>query len=117
MKPVNTRFASVITCLIVCLLLTGCDAFKSWFDTTATQTVIGSKERANLTKLQTDLRTIRRSVEVFHAQNGRYPDSLEELAARGIIHRIPREACGGEWIYDRYTGDVRSSSHPDMVLE
>ncbi len=92
----------------------GCDAFKSWFDTTATTTVIGTQERANLTRLQTDLRTIRRSVEVFHAQHGRYPDSLDELAARGILARIPREAFGGEWLYDRYSGSVTSSSHPDL---
>jgi len=100
-----------------CTFLSGCDAFKSWFDTTATTTVIGTQERAKLTRLTVDLRTIQRSIEVFYAQNGRYPDSLEELTKKGTIHRVPREPFGGEWLYDAFTGDVKSSTHPAVVPE
>lgn len=114
-----TQKSLFITCLLLFpgTVLTGCDAFKSWFDKTATTTVIDSRESANLAKLKADLRTIQRSTEVFHAQNGRYPESLAELAQKGIIVKIPREPFGGEWLYDSSTGGVRSSSHPDIVLE
>ena len=65
-------------------------------------------------KLKKDLQTINRAIEVFHAAQGRYPDSLKELAEKGIIARIPREPFGGEWNYNSLTGDVNSSSHPEF---
>ncbi|MBN1879839.1 hypothetical protein JW823_06985 [bacterium] len=118
MKYLMKETLLTIMIILFCLIgITGCDAFRSWFDKTATTTVIDSRQSANLAKLKADLRTIQRSVQVFNAQNGRYPDSLDELARKGAIARIPREPFGGEWLYDQYSGGVKSSTHPDIVLD
>ncbi|MCD4653989.1 hypothetical protein K8T06_08635 [bacterium] len=111
------KYRSFLIFMVFCFVLTGCDKFRSWFDKKATQTVVGATDQASLLRLKSDLRTIRRSVEIFHGQEGRYPDSLDELAEKGAIHRIPKEAFGGEWIYDRFKGSVESSSRPGLSLE
>lgn len=100
--------------IVLAMSVSGCDVFKSWFDTTAKTTVIKPQEKANTTKLQIDLKTINSSIEIFHARHGRYPDSLDELARLGVLHKIPPEPFGGVWIYDRYNGTVKSSTYPDM---
>jgi hypothetical protein len=106
-----------ISLFVLLFATTGCDLFKSWFEEKAEQTVIQPKERASMTKLSADLRTISRAIEVFHAQNGRYPDSLDELARLGALHYIPREPFGGEWIYDRASGNVKSSVYPEVTVQ
>jgi hypothetical protein len=92
----------------------GCSDVKKGADQVGQNVVIGSQDRANQLKLRKDLQTINRSIEVFHAAEGRYPESLAELSQKGILARIPREPFGGEWNYDPETGKVTSSSHPEF---
>ncbi|MGB3976303.1 MAG: hypothetical protein WBM02_01840 [bacterium] len=107
-------FGIFIVWVTLALLLSGCDKFKSWFDTTMKDTTVKPQEKANMTKLKADLKTINSSIEIFHAQHGRYPDSLEELARLGAMQVIPREPFGGIWLYDRYDGTVKSSTYPEV---
>ena len=94
-------------------LLTGCKKGRDQVDEVANSVVIQSQQKAGKLKLRKDLQTINRSIQLFHANHGRYPESLEELAKKGIISRIPREPFGGEWNYDPMTGIVTSSSFPE----
>ena len=92
----------------------GCRESKDTVDRIGENVVFGTQDRANLLKLQKDMQTMSRAIEVFQASNGRFPESLDELAQKGIIHKIPREPFGGEWNYDPSTGKVTSSSHPQI---
>ncbi|MHC5021845.1 MAG: hypothetical protein ACYTGX_17390 [Planctomycetota bacterium] len=48
---------------------------------------------------------LEREIRAFHDAEGRYPDSLEELAeVRGV--RIPAVPLRGRWAYDPDTGAV-----------
>lgn len=50
---------------------------------------------------------LEREIRAFHDAEGRYPDSLEELAeARGV--RIPAVPLQGRWSYDPETGAVKA---------
>ncbi len=104
----------IIALLLVSGGISGCEKTRQEVDQIGQNVVINSQERANLLKLRTNLKTINQSIQVFHAANGRYPETLDELAQRGIIHKIPSEPFGGEWVYDATTGTVTSSSHPDI---
>jgi hypothetical protein len=98
---------------LLLLVYEGCRDTSSTADNAAS-VVIGSEDRAKLVKLRTDLQTINRMIEVFHAEQGRYPDSLKELAEKGELSRIPRESFGGRWEYDSAFGRVTSSTHPNL---
>ena len=111
----KTCFGMFIIWMSLALLFTGCDKFKSWFDTSVNDTVVKPQEKANITKLKADLKTINSSIEIFYAQYSRYPDSLDELARLGALQVIPHEPFGGAWLYDRYGGTVKSSTHPDVL--
>jgi general secretion pathway protein G len=45
--------------------------------------------RAREAALKEDLFTIRSCIDQFHADRGRYPTSLEELASIGYLRRVP----------------------------
>ncbi len=115
LTPSLRKTSFVLSVFLLISSTAGCDMIKTWFEKTAEQTVIQPIDRASRTKLATDLRTINRALEVFHAQNGRYPDSLDELTTFGAISYIPREPFGGDWIYDRYSGTVKSSTYPEVT--
>ncbi|MBN1550883.1 hypothetical protein JW979_05425 [bacterium] len=111
-KIVKSGLLWLICCELV--FLWGCSDVKKGADDAGENLVIRSQDRANTIKLRKDLQTINRSIELFHARFGRYPESLDELAQKGALARIPREAFGGEWNYNPSTGEVTSSSHPEF---
>ncbi len=106
----------VLILLLSILGIVGCSDVKKSADDVGQSVVIGSQNRANRLKLRKDLQTINRAIQVFSAANGRYPATLDELARKGILNKIPREPFGGEWNYDPGTGRVTSSSHPEFGI-
>ncbi len=106
----------IITAVFPLLIMgIGCKDSRNTVDDIGKNVVVRSADRASLLKLKKDLQTINRAIQMFHANHGRYPDSLDELARLGIISRIPREPFGGEWNYDSHRGEVTSSSHPEIT--
>jgi len=71
-------------------------------------------DKTNRTKLLADLGTITRSIQIFSAEKGRYPKTLNELSESGYLSKVPAEPFGGKWLYDSQTGKVKSSSHPNI---
>lgn len=49
----------------------------------------GSVERARETTLKTSLAVMREAIDKHYADNGRYPESLEELVAKRYIRAMP----------------------------
>ncbi|MBL8507829.1 MAG: prepilin-type N-terminal cleavage/methylation domain-containing protein [Chitinimonas sp.] len=50
---------------------------------------LGSVDRAKETVLQDDLHTMRKVLDQFHADRGRYPNDLEELVSARYLRSIP----------------------------
>lgn len=76
--------------------------------------VIKVPDQTRLLKLKQDLQTIRRAVLAFSITKNRYPEDLAELERDGILNRLPKDPFGGEWEYDPATGEVTSTTHPDL---
>jgi tetratricopeptide (TPR) repeat protein len=57
-----------------------------------------------------DKRILAKAVGIFDQMFGRKPFSLSELVEKGIINRLPVEPFGGEYLFDRETGEIRTSS-------
>ncbi len=57
-------------------------------------------------RVQIDLRELRSAIDRFRIENGRYPDSLEQLRRRGYIRLVPRDPDGRDYPYDSRSGTV-----------
>ncbi|MGQ5522316.1 type II secretion system protein [Chitinimonas sp. PSY-7] len=57
--------------------------------TLVTPRYYGSVDRARETVLRDDLTTMRRVIDQFHGDRGRYPQSLEELVELRYLREIP----------------------------
>ncbi len=68
-------------------------------------------ESERLNSLREILSNLKKEVQDFRAREGRNPDSFEELFDSSFTTPEP---YGGNWILDSKSGDVRSSSHPDL---
>jgi len=113
------RRASAVLVLLVVIAgemigISACKKVQKEMDQMAEDVLVAPIDKANTTRLQADLTTLRRAITGFQAQHGRNPESLAELAQKGMITRIPREPFGGEWKYDPTTGEVHSSTRPDL---
>ena len=51
----------------------------------------GSIERSKEAVLRQDLATLRDTVDKYHGDTGRYPESLEELVTKKYLRAIPRD--------------------------
>ncbi|MCM8759119.1 MAG: type II secretion system protein GspG [Candidatus Omnitrophica bacterium] len=53
-----------------------------------------------------DLLYLRNKINTYKRQNGRYPESLQQLVNEGIIEKIPEPPPGMQYIYDPATGRI-----------
>lgn len=60
-------------------------------------------QRAKAVRTQSDLTVIRQSIQVYEAENGRFPASLEEMRKR---IQIPPAPEGFRYEYDPATGEI-----------
>jgi len=63
-------------------------------------------------KIQVDTEDLREAVGAFSARSGRNPASLDDLVRAGLIDRVPKDPEGGAYLYNRVTGQVRSTTRP-----
>ena len=59
--------------------------------TLAVPRYFGSIERSKEAVLRQDLATLRDTVDKYHGDTGRYPESLEELVTKKYLRAIPRD--------------------------
>ena len=61
--------------------------------------------------LRTMLKSLRGDADAFKEREGRLPEDLNEIYDTVFVTPEP---YGGRWIYDKSTGTIKSSSHPDF---
>jgi hypothetical protein len=53
-----------------------------------------------------DTAAVKQAVQLFQAQEGRFPRHLNELVQSGYLARIPQPPSGMQWRYNPATGEV-----------
>lgn len=56
---------------------------------------------------QLDKASLNKTVQLFHAQEGRYPKDLNELVKPGYLSALPTPPHGMKFDYNRTTGEVK----------
>lgn len=72
-------------------------------------------EREKEIMVERDIKDLESAIERYHAQQGTYPRSLQELKEHGGLAVIPEEPFGGRYELDNRTGKVSSSTHPNRL--
>lgn len=55
-----------------------------------------------------DLSSIQRSIQLFYAQEDRFPRNLDELVAERYIATVPPAPAGTQWAYNPQTGELKA---------
>ncbi len=69
--------------------------------------------KAKEATLKEDLFNLRNVLDQYYADNGKYPDTLDDLVAKGYMRTIPPDPMTGSkttWRFEYYTGDSSDSS-------
>ncbi len=125
MKKKDSAGFTVFDTLLVCILIAGLmAAFMTYYGRII--------QEARKTALQTDLASIRLSIQLYHTLNGRYPTDLPELLTKRFLmptkegtffsdqylraHALnqsgyPIDPFGQQYRYDPTVGHVSSSTH------
>ena len=103
-----------------CLLLGGCgkkeDAAtttkstndKSGNPLTAPVDYLGAVNQARKTAAaRVDIASLQNAINLFHAQEDRYPRDLNELARERYIQAVPELPAGSRFAYNPQTGEIR----------
>jgi len=53
-----------------------------------------------------DTVSLNEEVQLFNAQEGRYPKSLDELVQKNYLHQLPQPPAGQKIVYDAAQGKV-----------
>lgn len=103
------RFRSCIAAVALAALLTGC--FLEVLTSTAVQSDLQAKQATaakntlDRVKNDTGQTNLQRAVDLYQADTGSYPESLDKLVPN-YIDAIPRRADGGRFGYNPVSGDV-----------
>jgi hypothetical protein len=110
---------TMVTLGAACVLAVGCERREPQADPqekstgagnplTAPVDYLGTVGRAKQTAERTvEIVSVTQAIQMFHAQEGRYPKDLNELAARGYLPRPPAPPHGRRFEYNPATGQVR----------
>ncbi len=60
----------------------------------------------NLAEKTTGLASLNQAIQMFQAQEGRYPKDLDELVKAKLINQVPKAPYGKKFEYDAATGKV-----------
>lgn len=61
----------------------------------------------NLAEKVVDTSALNQAVQLFHAQEGRFPKDLNELVTEKYLPRMPEPPRGMKFEYDAKTGEVK----------
>lgn len=65
--------------------------------------------------IERDIRLLEGAVAAYRAQQRALPRTLTDLVVAGALPMLPQEPFGGNYLLDRKTGSVSSSTHPDRL--
>jgi len=57
-------------------------------------------------KTMDEILYLKNKINTFQIQEGRYPNSLDELVEKGYIEKLPQPPEGMKFVYDPKTGNV-----------
>jgi hypothetical protein len=66
----------------------------------------------NLAEKTVDLAQLNQAIQMFVAQESRYPKSLDELIESKLITQVPKAPYGTKIVYDPATGQVKVVKTP-----
>lgn len=75
--------------------------------------VTGSVQRARESTLKENLYTLRKAIDDYYADTGRYPAALEDLVEKRYLRKVPRDPITDTkdtWQIVRADGDGKSDS-------
>ncbi len=76
--PIVRRIAPGILSLLLCSVAVACSEEKKTVEEYG-ETLTGAIPRAKQAQTASDLRTVQQAVQAFYAEQGHYPDRLEDL--------------------------------------
>jgi hypothetical protein len=112
--------ASPLFTLAGALLLAGCSKqastavkktndFSSGNPITAPVDYLGAVAKAKHVSEKTiDLTSVNHAIQLFYAQEDRFPNDLNELAAKHYIAAVPPAPPGTRWAYNPQTGEIKA---------
>ena len=59
-----------------------------------------------------DVTSINQAIQLFYAQEDRFPQDLNELVSKHYIAAIPAAPTGIQWAYNRQTGEIKAVQKP-----
>lgn len=69
---------------------------------------LGAVVKAQQSAVKTvDIASITQAIQMFEANEGRHPKSLDELVEKGMLKKIPTAPNGKKIVYDATTGTVK----------
>jgi hypothetical protein len=98
-----------IISIIIIIFLSGCregEEASQEADKIVKDYSKGLVEAPKKTKILTEIAVIRKSLEIYKIENGKYPESLSELQIR--IKEVD------EYQYDSESGKVKSKNYPNL---
>ncbi len=107
---------SVSLCLLAALLLAGCGNNQGGSSQTNSATAPPAPSGNYLDTLANsrdhavgvvDVASINQAIQVFNANEGRYPVDLEELVTNKLIGQIPPTPRGKKLDYNAATGEIK----------
>lgn len=120
LRPFNARGFTLVELLLVLFVV-------ALLASLVAPVVTGSIQRAREASLKEDLHVMRKAIDDFYADNGRYPASLSLLVEKRYLRKIPVDPLTDKattWVEEKGEGkdtgvmDVRSGSEeksPDGV--
>ena len=69
--------------------------------------------RLKIMLAERDVVVLEQAINRYGSLHGRLPVRLEDLVATGLLHELPQEPGGGQYVYDATSGAVSSSEFPE----
>lgn len=92
--------------LFLILAAGGCGKKATEIKEKAKETGTRTFQKFKSTAHQDNLMYLKNKINTYKRQNGRYPDSLQQLVNEGFIDKIPEPPPGMQYNYDPATGKI-----------
>lgn len=80
---------------------------------TAPVDYLGAVAKAkNVSEKVIDTTSLNRSIQLFYAQEDRFPKDLNELVSKHYLPALPSAPPGARWVYNPQTGEIKAVRQP-----
>jgi hypothetical protein len=114
--------ASPLLVLGLVLLLTGCSRQESTAAKKTTNAAVATgnpitapvdylgavAQAKHFSEKAIDTASLNQAIQMFYAQEDRFPNNLNELVAKHYIGSLPPAPPGAQWAYNPQTGEIKA---------